>query len=105
KLDLCAVCKSSPTGSPSHSSIPPCGVRDFLMNSDSGENRIKVSVLVDIRQLSDDPQNVMSPWPSTVRLNTLDECKSRFGDTRQNALETVIGERGCNVTTFDLFLG
>ncbi len=85
--DLCALLESTDNG---------CGVKssgriEILTNSHTGQNRIEVSMFVDVRKLGDNCHDVMMPRPTMVRLQTLDECKSRFGDARKNRVETIIG--------------
>ena len=83
----------------------PSGGLEVLANSEARQNRIKVSVFVDIRKLGDDGHNVMMPLPSVVGLHTLDECKRAIGDARKFSLEAVIWKGGIRVSTSDLFFG
>jgi hypothetical protein len=52
-----------------------------------------MSVLVDVRQGSYDPKDVMDPWPTMVGLYSLDECVGAFGKSRKPILEGFIGNR------------
>jgi len=61
-----------------------------LTNGDLGQYWVKVSMFVDIRELSNNSHHVMRPFSNVVRLHTLDECKRSCGDVRKNMAEAVI---------------
>ena len=63
------------------------------MNRGTRQEHIKVAMLVDVRQLANDPQDVMDSRPTVVGLHTLDECVSIFGDPRKLVLEKLKWDR------------
>src|ERR1019366_7469984 len=97
--DFCAVVQSA-NGRQTEESI---GEGIAMVNRCSRQQNVSVSMLVDIRQPADDPKDVMDTGPSVIRLHALDECISRFGNTRKILLKEFggdwerIGERSLTV--------
>ena len=56
------------------------GKRSMPMNCHPGKDNVEVPVLIDVRKLSNDSQHVVNSWSSAVRLYTLNEFVSRFGN-------------------------
>jgi len=87
--DFCTVLQSPDSGDTAKS----IGVRRMIVNGDSRNHDVKMFVLVDVRKLADDPKNIVSSWPTVVRLYTLDECISRFGNVRQGFVKDFLRDR------------
>lgn len=79
--DFCTVLESAHC----RNSAESIGVRNFVVDSNSGQYDVKVSVSVDVRQFAQNTKSVTDscPWPTTVRLYSLDESISRIGDAGQ----------------------
>lgn len=84
RIELCAILDSTNAGIP-----PTCGFDPFFRcKTRFGE--VEVSVLVDVREIGQQPKDVPCAVAS-IRLHSLDECKRLFGNPRQDVRETVVG--------------
>ena len=92
--DLCALLEATDYGC----GVKPSGGMEILTNGDSGQDCVKVSVFIDVRKLGDNCHDVVTTRPTMVWLQTLDECKRSFGDSRKLGAETIINGvlGGCN---------
>jgi hypothetical protein len=86
RLNFCAMLEASP-GNRNKASMQP---HNFLLTNLS-IGQIKVSVFVDIREMGKPSQDFRRAG-TVIRLNTLDECKRRFGNPRKNLGEVVVGQ-------------
>ena len=69
-----------------------------VSTSDTVESQVQMTVFVDVREFSQQPQMSRNVplgrvIPSVVRLYRLDECKSRWGNARKNPGEIFLTER------------
>lgn len=85
--DFCAVIQAADAGTRQKS----IGIREVMANGETGQENVRMLVFVDVRKFSDDPQDVVDSWPCIVRLHTLDECISCYGNPRKILLEELIG--------------
>ena len=87
RFNLCAVLQTT-TGVTGPSAVKS---QDFAVSNIS-DGEIKMTVFVNIRQVGKPSHNFRSA-STVVRLNTLNECKRAFGNTRKCVSEVLLGDR------------
>jgi hypothetical protein len=85
RIEFCAVLNSA------NACIGASGSFDPFFAGESRFGEIEVSVLVDVREISEQPEHIAGPIISVIRLHGLDECKRLFGNPRKDVRETVVG--------------
>jgi hypothetical protein len=95
--NLCAVLQAYDH----RTALKAAGKFDIETNSALGNCQIQISMSVNVRQLCQNSQDIMGPFPTVVRLQTLDECKRHFGNTRKRFSETLVGKWGTVMSAFN----
>lgn len=83
-IEFCAIVNSNNTG------VRTNGRFDSFFTSEASFGEVKVSVLVDVREVGEKSQHV-SRAVTSVRLHSFNECKCLFGNPRKNMLERIVG--------------
>ena len=82
--NLCALLEIAPHRS---SVNPSAGICEIIPDGNVRQENVRVFMLVDVRKVGNDSENVMNSWPTVVRLDSLDECVRRFGNPRKLLLD------------------
>ena len=75
----------------------PAGISNTLVLPNAGTKQVQMSVLVDVREISEKSQGIVGCSNAVVRLHTLNECKRRIGNPRKITLERFFVKRGRGV--------